>query len=75
MYVLFVFCFVLFFIFLFFLYNVIVTQILVTYVGSWFFLVFQGQKSLALDTAIRMWQLLFAESSGHWLNTGASSYR
>ncbi|KAK4594934.1 hypothetical protein RGQ29_018605 [Quercus rubra] len=35
----------------------------------------KGQKSLALDTAIRMWQLLFAESSGHWLNTGASSYR
>ena len=28
--------------YLFFLYNVIVTQILFTYVGSYFFLVFQG---------------------------------
>ena len=53
-----------------FLYNVIVTHFLVTYAGSWFFLVFQGQKSLALDTAIGMWQLLFAEKQwplvDHW---------
>jgi DCN1-like protein 1/2 len=32
--------------------------------------VFQGQKSLALDTAIGMWQLLFAEKQwpqvDHW---------
>ena len=56
--------------YVFFLYNVIVNQILVTYAGSWFFLVFQGQKSLALDTAIGMWQLLFAEKQwplvDHW---------
>jgi hypothetical protein len=35
-----------------------------------FLCVFQGQKSLALDTAIGMWQLLFAEKQwplvDHW---------
>ena len=56
--------------YVFFLYNVIVTQILVTYAGSWFFLVFQGKKSVTLDIVIGMWQLLFAEKKwplvDHW---------
>lgn len=40
------------------------------YVKWFFFVQIQGQKSLALDTAIGMWQLLFAEKQwplvDHW---------
>lgn len=54
-----------------FKYLYVYAHINVLYKLSWLFIwLFQGQKSLALDTAIGMWQLLFEEKEwplvDHW---------